>query len=154
MCRSIGLDSDAEGRTVTLEQELSTKLQTLYAKIPLVENCKPGCTDCCGPVPFSIIEAAKVKTTPGLATCIDCKFGLHGKCDVYSNRPLMCRLFGAVDAPHLTCPHGAKSAKLLTVAEGNAIVNEYLAIQEQEQGLLPSVEDELADLRRRRHGKK
>lgn len=137
-------------KTPELRQELETRLQALYDKIPKVENCKPGCTDCCGPIPFSIIEAAKAKTTPGMTACIDCRFGLNGKCDIYTNRPLMCRLFGAVADETLTCPHGAKSAVLLTTTESNALMNEYLNIQEAEEGLLPSQEDELASLRARK----
>ena len=30
------------------------------------------------------------------------------RCKVYAVRPMICRLFGAVDHPKLTCPHGCR----------------------------------------------
>lgn len=37
--------------------------KALYAMIPSFK-CKEGCTECCGPVPFSDWERAQVKIEP------------------------------------------------------------------------------------------
>lgn len=52
--------------------------------------------------------------TPIKADCKTCQFSTSEGCAIYANRPLICRLFGAVDTPWLTCPHGASAAQLLS----------------------------------------
>jgi hypothetical protein len=70
--------------------------------------CKPGCHDCCGPVTTSPEEMSRlpVKTTEehdvALANFSCPHLGESG-CEVYAERPLICRLFGTT--PRLACPN-------------------------------------------------
>lgn len=71
--------------------------------------CKPGCHDCCGPVTTSPEEMSwlPVKTTKEHDTALENLSCPHlGKegCQVYDDRPLICRLFGTT--PSLACPNG------------------------------------------------
>jgi Fe-S-cluster containining protein len=92
--------------------------------------CKKGCHDCCGLVPFTAAEkdrAAAIRpleqwepfgdtafvTRSALAT-MTCPFVTADGCGIYNDRPMICRLFGAVDAPMLTCPHGCGPARKMT----------------------------------------
>lgn len=86
----------------------------LYAQIPHVD-CKGLCVDACG-----VIEAtdAERERLPGLPLADDaqaryerdghyhCPLLVAGLCSVYERRPLVCRLYGAVDLPVLVCPFG------------------------------------------------
>ena len=78
--------------------------------------CKPGCHDCCGPVTASSQEIAwlPVKTTEehdaALAHLSCPHLGEHG-CEVYDERPLICRAFGTT--PALVCPNGRGPAEML-----------------------------------------
>jgi hypothetical protein len=96
----------------------------LYARIPSFE-CIEGCTDCCGPVPWSTHElrAAGLTEPPPERADGCCAFSLKGGCDVHANRPLMCRLFGAVE--DLRCPHGRGPLVPLPVEAGHDLVRRY-----------------------------
>lgn len=98
-------------------------IKRLRMLIPKFE-CVPGCTDCCGPIPFSRWEWDRVEDKRH-ATCLTCPYSSPMGCAIYEERPIMCRLFGAVDDPMLKCPHGRGPEKPLTAAEGRAIANEY-----------------------------
>ena len=98
-------------------------IRRLRVLIPTFD-CVPGCTDCCGPVPFSRWEWDQVKDKR-VAVCIDCPYSAADNCAIYEDRPMMCRLFGAVDDPRLTCPHGAGPAVKLTAEQGSAIASAY-----------------------------
>ena len=101
-----------------------------YSKIPAVAGCRPGCTDCCGPVPFAPAEVMAAVEASGRWPFVDadcnCGYSLKGKCDIYEVRPLICRLFGAVDDPGLACPHGARAARPLSAEEGGAMTDELV----------------------------
>lgn len=109
-------------------------LDAIYARIPKVEGCRTGCNDCCGPVPVTKAEAAKIsspmllqdspfgKLLPSKGDCLTCAFSSPLGCTIYANRPLVCRLFGAVDHPRMTCPHGAKAKHLLTEAQSQELI--------------------------------
>ena len=102
--------------------------ERLYEIIPTFQ-CKPGCTDCCGPVPFSRWEWSRVrdKRTGDIKTLI-CPYAVRGRCEIYEKRPLICRLFGAVDEETLRCPHGCGPEKKLTAEEASNIMREYFKI--------------------------
>ena len=40
-----------------------------------------------------------------------CRFKSETGCLIYEYRPLVCRLFGAVNDVGMVCPHGARAAK-------------------------------------------
>jgi len=46
------------------------------------------------------------------------------KCSVYDARPAICHLFGAVEVPKLTCPHGRRPEVLLTKSECDKVIND------------------------------
>ena len=74
-------------------------------------SCIDGCHDCCGPVTASAQEVARLPTSTeaehqAALDKFDCvHLGKHG-CEVYSERPLICRLFGTT--PRLPCPNGQR----------------------------------------------
>src|SRR3972149_1991618 len=88
-------------------REMRTTLKTLrdlYSQIPAF-SCPAGCSDCCGPVPFSKTEWAMV-ADKRMATDLKCPYAGVDGCEIYSFRPFICRLFGASVEPLLRCPKG------------------------------------------------
>ncbi|WP_324732399.1 YkgJ family cysteine cluster protein [Pseudomonas paeninsulae] len=86
----------------------SRKIDQLRLQIPSFA-CVPGCHDCCGPVTASSEEMARLPVKSDAAhdaalAELDCvHLGPQG-CEVYDQRPLICRLFGT--SKSLPCPHG------------------------------------------------
>ena len=80
--------------------------------------CEPGCHDCCGPVTASSEEVSRLpqKTeaehVEALANYNCVYLGVNG-CQVYDERPLICRLFGTT--PRLLCPKGKAPAVMIDV---------------------------------------
>lgn len=88
------------------------RLQAIYAQIP-VFKCIRKCTDCCGPIFMSGLERFLIRK-PGKHTgMVSCPWRENGGCGIYPFRPLVCRLFGAVDHPGLTCTFGRSPVFLL-----------------------------------------
>ena len=91
------------------------KIEKLRQRIPSF-TCVVGCHDCCGPVTASAEEVARlpVKTESEHAAALDhldCVYlGQHG-CEVYGQRPLICRLFGTT--PRLACPNGKRPVYMI-----------------------------------------
>jgi len=86
----------------------SREIQFIRKHIPAFA-CKPGCHDCCGPVTASTEEMANLPVKSdaehkfALAELSCPHLGSSG-CQVYTERPLICRLFGTT--PRLACPNG------------------------------------------------
>lgn len=99
------------------------QIQKQYERIPAF-TCIPGCTDCCGPVPFATAELAQIEPKPFAGT--SCQYTGETGCTVYDHRPLLCRLFGSVDTPKLLCPHGKGPERRLTAWQGGTIMRHYL----------------------------
>ncbi len=99
------------------------RLQELRQRIPAFA-CIPGCHDCCGPVTASSTEVARLPcrseaSHQAALDKLDCVYlGEHG-CEVYGERPLICRLFGTT--PHLPCPNGRRPGRLIEPGTENAI---------------------------------
>ena len=106
-------------------------LEDLYGRVPHV-NCKGLCIDACGVIEATDEERARL---PGLPLADEaqatyerrghyhCPLLKNGRCTVYEQRPLVCRLYGAVDLPALTCPFGCTvTPRPLTVEEAAVIV--------------------------------
>ena len=93
----------------------SQTIRFLRRRIPAFE-CQPGCHDCCGPVTASSEEMAWLpgKSDQEHAAALEelsCPhLGVHG-CQVYAERPLICRLFGTT--PRLACPNGKRPAVMI-----------------------------------------
>lgn len=107
------------------------------ARIPSF-SCKPGCSRCCGLVPFTTQEkAAATEKHPLIAwtkfgdgawvptKALDdftCPFLRDHQCSIYSVRPTICRLFGAVDHPNLDCPEGCGPEVKISNQEASQIL--------------------------------
>lgn len=106
------------------------QIQRQYERIPTFQ-CKTGCTECCGNVPFTkeewdqLTPEEQARPTQGLT----CRFKGDSGCTIYDRRPMLCRLFGAVDDPKLTCWHGCRPAQPLTKIQGATIMRHYLKLQ-------------------------
>lgn len=91
------------------------QIRFLRSRIPDFE-CEPGCHDCCGPVTCSSEEIARLPVksdaehAAALAAYNCVHLGANG-CSVYSERPLICRLFGTT--PRLTCPRGKRPQQMI-----------------------------------------
>lgn len=91
------------------------KIEDLRQRIPAF-TCIVGCHDCCGPVTASAEEVARLPIkseaihNAALAD-LSCPYlGKHG-CEVYADRPLICRLFGTT--PSLLCPNGRRPVYMI-----------------------------------------
>lgn len=108
------------------------KIDELRERIPAVA-CIVGCHDCCGPVTASSEEMARlpVKTEAEHAAALaelSCPhLGAHG-CEVYGERPLICRLFGTT--PRLLCPNGRRPIYMID-AETEQEIHHFLASTRQ-----------------------
>lgn len=93
-------------------------LRHYYAKRLPDVPCKGLCTASCGPIAMSGVEASSLQeqgiALPGVTNhpihgSLTCSHLTDaGRCSIYANRPLACRLFGAVAA--MPCPHGCMPA--------------------------------------------
>ena len=93
----------------------SQKIRFFRQRIPAFE-CQPGCHDCCGPVTTSSEEMSRLPViseashAAALADLSCPHLGSSG-CQVYLERPLICRLFGTT--PRLACPNGMRPAEMI-----------------------------------------
>ena len=89
----------------------------LRERIPSFE-CTPGCHDCCGPVTTSAEEIRRLPFKSEAEhdaalndfNCVH--LGPNG-CNVYEERPLICRLFGTT--PRMPCPNGCRPAQMVDI---------------------------------------
>lgn len=96
----------------------SARIRFFRRHIPSFD-CTPGCHDCCGPVTASSEEMARLPVKSiaqhdaALAGLNCIHLGKDG-CEVYAERPLICRLFGTT--PRLACPHGKRPDVMIDAA--------------------------------------
>jgi hypothetical protein len=84
-------------------------------RIPSFE-CIPGCHDCCGPVTASSDEMARLpvktdKEHDAALANLSCPHLGESGCEVYDERPLICRLYGTT--PKLLCPQGRHPGEMI-----------------------------------------
>lgn len=80
-------------------------------------QCKPGCHDCCNDlIIFSPWEWGQIKDKR-IATDVQCPYLGAGGCEIYEQRPIICRLFGAIRRQGLTCDHGCGPSKPLSASK-------------------------------------
>lgn len=88
-------------------------LEALYAALPSLE-CRGKCAESCVPIDMSDAERARIQRAHGIAipprdevTTGSCPaLAFMGTCQVYADRPMICRLWGVADA--MRCPHGCR----------------------------------------------
>lgn len=111
------------------DAERDARLAAIYASVPSAE-CKGLCQDSCGPLPMTVHEARRLRrsgkpiphedeavVTLAATGSYVCPALVDGRCSIYEMRPLICRLYGAVDHPALRCPHGCAPADGFLSAE-------------------------------------
>lgn len=109
-----------------LKMNISKTIKYLRKQIPSF-RCKEGCFDCCGPVPFAKWEWEKVKDKRE-ATSLTCPYASEIGCEIYEQRPIVCRIYGTVNK--LRCPYGCGPDKLLSEKKENEIMNKYHRVME------------------------
>lgn len=121
------------------EAKPSKELLAIWEKVPEMEDCQGKCQSSCGPIPAytperKLIEGrtGKKLETKGHMTCS--MLTAAGVCSVYGIRPLICRLWGAVDHPAMKCPHGCKPQRWLTDTEAKELFAELEALTDDEDG--------------------
>lgn len=104
--------------------EVPAEVRALWDRVPKMKDCKGECDTSCGPTPAAPIEhdlievaAGKeaLRTEDGVLGAMTCSLLKDGKCEVYTLRPLMCRVWGTV--PSLQCPYGCQPERWMTDAE-------------------------------------
>lgn len=101
------------------------RLDVLLAHLPEME-CKGLCQECCGPVGMSEGEYQRIVQSIGYVPKPDCSMTCPllnkttGRCTVYEFRPVICRLWGLVEA--MKCPHGCKPKRWVSKAESYALL--------------------------------
>ncbi|HMG64791.1 MAG TPA: YkgJ family cysteine cluster protein [Streptosporangiaceae bacterium] len=113
------------------------RLDDLYARVPAMPGCDGRCHLSCGPVEMSPRERGRIREagitiTPAaeavaLLPAFTCDaLTPDNRCAVYGRRPMICRLWGAVEA--MRCPFGCEpEGGYLTAAEGAELLRESLA---------------------------
>jgi Fe-S-cluster containining protein len=95
----------------------SEKLKKIYEQVPDIE-CRGLCQHSCSFIPMSKFEKKLLTEKFGNANFLadPCPKLSNGKCSIYADRPLVCRLYGVV--PEMVCIHGCKPKKMLPSAVG------------------------------------
>jgi len=105
--------------------ETAERHEALYRQIPGFK-CEKGCTDCCGPIPFTKWEWNRL-SDKRRAKSITCPYAKNG-CEIYEQRPLICRLFGTVKS--MQCPYGCRPIVLLGERQEEEIMKKYFDLME------------------------
>lgn len=100
-----------------------TALDAIYAEVPVME-CQGLCSESCGPLIVDEPERAQIRERTGRTLRLlqlDCpQLTILRRCSIYTDRPLICRLWGVVES--MPCPWGCKPDRYLTDAEGHQLL--------------------------------
>jgi len=120
----------------------ATKLKELYKAIPTF-SCKPGCSDCCGPVPVASAEWEKIKLVKRQlgSDCLNCDYLVDNKCSIYNDRPFLCRLFGATTERKMTCKHGCGPKHPLSLKQTEVLMKRYMGLMKNGPAAITSTID-------------
>lgn len=131
------------------------RLRQLWAEVPQIE-CRGLCWDSCGPVSGSTLEIElaeragggklDVRPHPLAGGTPMCTFlSPEGRCRIYMNRPMICRLWGVTEG--LRCHHGCEPmTEPLSDAEGMKLLARSLKIGGDVGGLPPHVIDSMIEM--------
>ena len=114
-----------------------TALQAIYDQIPVLPDCDGRCWTTCGPIHMSSRERRRIRDTgtrippweqamqqPGFMCPA---LGADHRCQVYPLRPVLCRLWGAVES--LPCVYGCQPDPCpLADADAMRLLNEASVI--------------------------
>jgi hypothetical protein len=109
------------------DRQAERAIDALYAKVPEIE-CKGLCQESCGPILMSRVEWKRITRRVGdaarhLRPGLTCPMlAPNGRCRVYSNRPLICRLWGVAEG--MPCPWGCVPERYLTDVEAGKLLAE------------------------------
>ena len=108
------------------------KMAHLYQELPTV-HCKGLCTESCGPIPLTALERIIMPQESPEPVGMRCSFlSAEGRCLARVTRPLICRLYGAVDHPVMKCQHGCEiDPKPLTDDEAQEKIRQIRSIAEE-----------------------
>jgi hypothetical protein len=107
------------------------ELDALYASVPEID-CKGLCVDSCGSMGMAPIEQRRIAERgvrlPLFAAFQDhCPALVDGRCSVYEVRPMICRLWGAVEG--MKCPYGCTpDGGYLSDVEGHRLLGRVSVI--------------------------
>jgi len=107
------------------------ELKGLYDQVPDV-GCKGLCAESCGSVAMAPVEQRRIAgygvRLPLMAAFTDsCPALVAGRCSVYEVRPMVCRLWGAVEG--MPCPYGcAPAGGLLADVDGQRLLGRVSVI--------------------------
>lgn len=98
-------------------------LADIYTHVPPIA-CKGLCHGSCGPVPATRAEIAAIERTSivpfGVDSNATCSMLFAGRCTVYADRPLLCRLWGVVES--MPCVFGCAPERLMSESESRALL--------------------------------
>lgn len=101
------------------DQRLLGDLDALYAELPSLE-CQGLCGEACSFIMMTRVERERIVDGGGpriLMTESPCPaLDFIGRCRVYTQRPMICRLWGVVD--DMKCHYGCTPDRYLTREEG------------------------------------
>jgi uncharacterized protein len=108
-------------------------LEALYAELPSLE-CQGLCGDCCHFIGMTRLEQGRIRRAGGpVIQIVDTPcpaLDFMGRCSVYAQRPIICRLWGVVaDMP---CHYGCTPERYLTPEEGREFLARVQAIAGEE----------------------
>lgn len=98
-------------------------LDDLYAQVPAI-SCKGLCHTSCGPLVIGESERQRIQERHGVDipdlqwTCP--ALNAFGRCSVYEDRPMICRLWGVDQA--MPCVYGCLPDRILPTAEGQRLL--------------------------------
>ena len=107
---------------------MADSLERIYRSVPSVK-CRGLCAESCGPIDMSPAERRRLTELgvdiPAVADILPevmagnpgvCPALVDNRCSVYEARPLICRLWGAVQS--MPCPYGCEVTPGLLMDDG------------------------------------
>ena len=137
---------------------MNPALAKIYANLPHLQ-CKGLCIDQCSVAPCVPAEADHLMERYGYIPLpvgiegkglICAKLSEEGKCSIYEDRPLICRMYGLVRA--MKCPHGCiPHGGFMSYRKGQKLLDRAKKIPGKHEPL-KMLEDRLDELRKEKEG--
>lgn len=140
--------------------EIQREIEGIYREVPELK-CKELCQECCGPIAMTKLEFSRIRERTAepinarlmplvfgngqnlgravLFDCVTCPLLKDGRCSIYDIRPLICRIWGAVQA--MRCPHGCTPKRWLSPRESFRLLSRARALSEKIERRNPAIAD-------------